>query len=294
VPEDLGVRRGLLRRLSDRLLGHHEGPFLVRPTGVEVAGNRLLITDPGTHRVVAIDLEAHRVRYIPADRHRQLPSPIDVAPDLDGDGVVVTDSILGRILRFDGRGRYRGDLGTPHLLGRPTGIATDRRRGRIYVADTAGHQVFAFNDDGKVVQVIGQRGGGGGGFNFPTHLCLDAAGNLYVTDAMNFRVQVVDPDGRLVASVGSLGDGPGYFSKPKGVGVDSEGHIYVVDGLFDNVQILDRQGRPLLAFGHSGSAAGDFWLPAGIAIDGGDRIYVADSYNHRIQIFQFHPGQDEP
>jgi len=294
TPADIGVRRSLLGRLVDRIAGRRSTPMLVRPMGIEVDGQgRLLVTDPGKQEVVILDREARRIGRIPADAKIHLPSPMDVAVALDG-GFLVSDSALGRVLHFDRRGRYLDDLGSPGLLGRPTGIAVDSQRGRVYVADTTGHQIFVFNATGKVERVLGRRGAAPGELNFPTHLCLDGEGNLYVTDAMNFRIQIFDPQGKVVAALGHLGDGPGSFSKPKGVAVDSEGHIYVVDALFDNVQILDRQGRPLLAFAHSGTGPAGLWLPTGIAIDGDDRVFVADTYNHRIQIFQFHPGQDEP
>jgi len=253
----------------------------------------LLVTDPGNRQVLLLDRARHRIQRFPADDQIHLPSPIAAAWGLHGE-VIVTDSILGRVLRFDAKGRYLGDLGNPGLLERPTGIAVDHLRGFVYVVDTTGHQIFVFNGDGKVVRVIGHRGGGPGELNYPTHICVDPKGWLYVTDAMNFRIQVFDQDGAVVAVLGHLGDGPGTFSKPKGVAVDSKGHIYVVDALFDNVQILDRQGRPLLAVGGSGSGSGAFWLPTGIAIDDKDRIYVADTYNHRIQILQYLSSPETP
>ena len=294
IPDDLGVKRGWLGRMADRLLGEKREPFLVRPTGLEVTRDgRLLVTDPGNRRVLLLDLEGHRVQRLPAERTVRLPSPIDVAEEAQG-RFLVTDSILGRILRFDDRGRFLGDLGTPGLLDRPTGIAVDHHRGRIYVTDTTAHQIVVFDLEGVLQTKIGHRGDQPGEFNFPTHLCLDGSGNLYITDAMNFRVQILDPEGQPLATVGTLGDGPGTFAKPKGVAVDSADHLYVVDALFDNVQILARDGRPLLAFGHSGNGPGGFWLPTGIAIDGSDRIFVADTYNHRIQVFQYSPGRDEP
>jgi len=291
---DLGVRPGWFGRLLAVVAGGRRGPFLVHPMGVAVGeGGELLVTDPGNRQVLLLDPAHHRIRRLPKDESVPLPSPIAAVWGLHGE-IFVSDSMLGRVLRFDTKGRYLGDLGNPRLLQRPTGMAVDRERGRIYVADTTGHQIFIFDGDGKVVRVIGHRGGQPGELNYPTHLCLDREGRLYVTDAMNFRIQVFDSSGAVVSAIGHLGDGPGSFSKPKGVAVDSEGHIYVVDALFDNVQILDRQGHPLLAIGGSGSGAAGFWLPTGIAIDGHDRIYVADTYNHRIQILQYHSLPEAP
>lgn len=286
---DLGIERGWWRRAVDAVLGHSQESLLTRPMGIECLENGgLLVTDPGARRVLLLDPVRHRVQRIPSDDTIRLPSPIDAA--IDGDGnILVSDSVLGRVLRFDSRGHYLGDLGRAGLLERPTGMVVDRERDRIYVVDTTQHQVVVFGGDGQVQRVIGGRGANAGAFNFPTHLALDRHGNLYITDAMNFRVQILDPSGRPLAVIGRLGDGPGTFSKPKGVAVDSYDHIYVVDALFDNVQILSRKGEALLAFSHSGSDAAGLWLPSGIAIDAKDRIYVADTYNHRIQIYQLLP-----
>ncbi|NCO57158.1 MAG: 6-bladed beta-propeller [Deltaproteobacteria bacterium] len=286
---DLGIQRGWWGRVVDTVLGHRQESLLTRPMGIEcLEDGRLLVTDPGARRVLLLDPLHHRIQRIPSDDHLSLPSPIDAA--LDGHGhLLVSDSVLGQVLRFDLKGRSLGELGSGGLLDRPTGIAVDTERDRIYVADTTRHQVVVFGPDGQVVRVIGGRGAKAGEFNFPTHLALDRHGNLYVTDAMNFRIQILDPAGRSLAVIGRLGDGPGTFSKPKGVAVDSLDHLLVVDALFDNVQVLARTGAPLLAFAHSGSDAASLWLPSGIAIDAHDRVYVADTYNHRIQIYQLLP-----
>jgi DNA-binding beta-propeller fold protein YncE len=202
--------------------------------------------------------------------------------------VFVGDAVLRRVFHLSRRGRLIGEV--PGDFQRPTGLAYDASRRRLYVVDTPAHSVLAFQEEAggySLLRRLGGRGQEQGAFNFPTHLFLAANGNLYVTDSLNFRVQVFTPDGAILQSFGRPGDGTGDFGTAKGVAVDSEGHIYVVDSLFDVVQIFDENGRFLLSFGGSGREAGELWLPTGAGMDGEDRIYVADSGNSRIQVYRY-------
>ncbi len=284
LPRDRRPPRGLWHRIG-RLFGKRVPPRIVRPYGVAVADDgTLIVADPGAFRVHLLNLETGAYRYLPDRRdHLTLLSPIGVAVDADGT-LYVTDSAAAKVYTFGPDGRLRHTLTAFH---RPTGIALDRKRRRLYVVDTGDHRVRVFSTAGEHLFDFGWRGREPGAFNYPTNICLDGEGHLYVVDAMNFRVQRFDADGHPLGAFGRAHDGPGGFSKPRGIAVDSEGHVYVADATFDNVQIFDPEGQVLLYFGATGRSAGHFYLPAGVAIDARDRIYVADSYNRRIQIFQY-------
>lgn len=259
--------------------------FLVRPGNVFVdQKERLYIADPGASRVTVIDLKTADVMNVLRTPEDYLDSPVGVAADAAG-RIYISDSVLNKVFVFDQQGKYislfEGEFK------RPTAIAVDNTRSRIYVADTAEHVINVYSAEGKRIKTIGHPGSLPGEFNFPSHLFVDSEGLLYVTDFMNFRVQVFSAEGDFLFSIGSLGDAMGNLDKPKGVAVDSDGNIYVVDSIKDRVKIFNRKGELLLPFGQEGMDLGQFWLPSGIFIDKANRIFVADTFNGRVQVFQF-------
>jgi sugar lactone lactonase YvrE len=282
-PADLGIKPPVLSRFADWITGSgHDRSRLQKPFGLALddAGN-LLLTDMGANAVCCFDRAGKKwLRWEQAGKTR-FASPVAVARHRDT--VFVADSVLGKVLAFNLKGKLLFEI--TRELERPSGLAISRDK--LYVADSQRHQVVVCTLRGEFHSKFGRRGSSPGEFNFPTHLAVDAGGRLFVTDSMNYRVQVFAPSGEFQRIIGSPGDSPGSFSRPKGVAVDPYGHIYVVDALFDNVQIFDDQSHLLLYWGETGGDPGQFWLPSGIAIGGDNDIYVADSYNRRIQVFKY-------
>jgi DNA-binding beta-propeller fold protein YncE len=281
-PKNLGIRISALERLWEVIAGEDDRG-MVRPYAVAVAGQRVAVADPGLRAVHLFDLEEEDYEQLVDAGEENLRSPVGVA--MSPDKVFVADSALAKVFMFDWDGDLLGTIGG---MERPTGLAYDRARGRLYVTDTLAHQIVIHDDAGNRLFAFGKRGAGDGDFNFPSHIYL-WQDRLYVNDTMNFRLQIFDLDGNHLSSFGKHGDGSGSFAQPKGVALDREGHVYVADALFDRVQIFDAEGNFLLAFGDSGRNVGAFWLPAGIFIEN-DSIYVADAYNRRVQVFQFLGG----
>ncbi len=287
-PEDLGIRPSFWKRIVNVVFGTEENWF-IRPTGVAAFGKTLYVADPGAQALWILDPEAERLNKIGNAGEQQLISPVAVAAGAKG-RVYLADSYLAKVFVYGADGNLVQTIAEKNLV-RPTGVAYDLTRDRLYVADSGAHRIWIFSGSGKPSGRIGERGSADGEFNFPTHVAVDATGNLYVTDALNFRLEMFAPEGTFSGKFGRHGDTSGDFAAPKGVGLDSAGHVYIADSLFDGVQIFDRQGRYLLTFGQNGMGPGHFWLPGGLFIGGDDHIYVADSYNQRIQIFQYLPGE---
>lgn len=284
-PEDAGIRPTLWQRMVERVAGKDQEERFIRPTGIAATNEVLYVADPGAQQVRVFDLKAGRRRRIRQAGRQRFVSPVAVALGASG-GVYVADSYLAKVFAFDAQGRLIATIAREEFR-RPSGVAYDALRDRLYVADSAAHRIWVFTGAGNPIGSIGHRGTEPGAFNFPTHLAVGTDGRLYVTDALGFRVQIFNADGSVAGQFGRHGDASGDVARPKGVAVDRDGHIYLVDALFDAVQIFDRSGRLLLSFGRSGTAEGEFWLPNGVCIDAQDRIYVADSYNRRIQIFEY-------
>jgi DNA-binding beta-propeller fold protein YncE len=284
TPADWGVSGAGFQRFMDKLTG--QAPFrFVRPTGVAARGHALFVADPGAQSLVVFDSADSRERKIDKIGQEKLVSPVAVALG-PANKVFLVDSALRKIFVVDEQGHLQWTIGGEGRLARPSGLAYDSARDRLYVADAAAHRIIVFAADGRMLDSFGSNGSAPGEFNYPTHLALTRDGNLLVTDALNYRVQTLSRDGRPLAEFGHVGDGSGNFSSPKGIGADSAGSIYVVDALFDAVQIFTADGSLLLGFGERGTRPGRFWLPNGLFIDADDTIYVADAYNQRISVFE--------
>jgi len=263
---------------------------IVEPIGIAVSddGDRLYVSDYGQSAVFEFDFAKKAVTRI--GEGGALAQPNGLALDAAQNLYVVETAKKG-ISVFDPAGKPLRFI-TDASVDRPTGIAIDRTRGKIFLADTGHskskqHLVKVFDLAGKRIGTIGHdKGSGEGQFLFPTYLAIDKAGHLYVTDTLNARVQEFDADGKYLRRFGERGSGWGMFDKPKGIALDSFGNLYVVDSGWSNVQIFNPKGQILLFFGGRGPISGMLRNPTGIAIDKENRIYVGDYINHRVEVYQ--------
>lgn len=170
-------------------------------------------------------------------------------------------------------------------LTKPYGVAV--YHGRVFVSDSAGHAVVAFDIPGQRTFRIGE--GGEGALTMPLGLDVDGKGNLYVVDASTKQVQMYDKDGKHMRTFG----GKRLLSRPSGIAADEEGkRVYVVDtGAVTNekhrIVVFDAEsGKHLFDIGKRGSAEGEFNLPRDVAIGTDGLLYVVDGGNFRVQVFK--------
>ncbi|MBL0424165.1 NHL repeat-containing protein [Ramlibacter alkalitolerans] len=281
------------RKLLALIAGLSDTPdrpvMLVRPqAGMVDPAGRVLVTDVGRGAVFVFDEAAGRLDvWEMATRGERFVAPIGIALGRGGE-ILVADSELGRVFRLSPDGKPLGEFGAG-VLQRPTGVVRDAARARIFVADTYGHEIDIFDDEGRAVAKWGERGDGPGQLNFPTHLALSGE-LLIVSDSMNARVQGFDPAGKPVLRFGERGLYVGNLVRPKGVAADDEGNLYVVESMHDTLLVFDREGRLLMSLGGSDAENGRFYLPAGVWVDGRNRVFVADMFNGRVAVFQFLGG----
>jgi DNA-binding beta-propeller fold protein YncE len=284
-PENLGIERGLLGRIWDFISGREALEGLYRPYGVALdATGRLAVADPGRRTVHLYDPVAGRALRLTGEDGAPLVYPVAVA--FLGRTLLVADAEAGALRAFDDQGRPAPFPVALPALARPTGLAVDEARGRLFVVDAAAHVVHVLPTvAGGTPRVLGGRGDGPGRFNTPTHVAVDGRGQLAVCDALNFRVQLFDADLNLTGTFGQNGDGLGDLARPKGLVIDGEGVVFVVEGYFDVIQAFQPDGTLLGVMGGSGIAPGRFWLAGGLALDARGRLYVADTFNARVQVF---------
>jgi DNA-binding beta-propeller fold protein YncE len=272
---------------------------LRKPYGVTTdKRGRIFVADTELKIVFMIDPKAKAVEKREGSSRAPLAMPVGVAVDSD-DRLFVSDAALHSVVCFSPSGSPIALFGTA-ALGRPGGIAIDRQRNRLYVADAKESRIAVFDTASlKFVAYFGGPGKPGkrdnGAFLSPTNVAVDRQGNIYVADTANYRVQVLDPAGKFLRTFGVQGDAPGEFIRPKGIAVDSQGHVYVADAEFNNFQVFTPEGQPLLAVGALGSEPGQFALLAGLYIDPEDQIYTTEMFRGRVQVFQYisQPGSAE-
>lgn len=291
TPADVGREKGFWRKVWEFIRGEDEFEKVLRPMAVTTdSQERILVADTRLKRVHIFDRRKKEYSYIAQAGDEPFLLPIGIAVD-GRDRIYIADGERKRIFVFRPDGQFDHVLKGLNELGRPSSLAIDRDRQRLYVADVTRHQVRIVDLTGeRQTGTVGNRGEGPGEFNFPSHVSVARDGRLAVTDALNMRIQLFAADGRPLLAFGKQGDGSGDFTAPKGVALDSEGHVYVADAAFDTVQIFGNDGKLRLYWGNAGQNPGQFWMPAGLHIDAQDRIYVADSHNGRVQVFQYLPA----
>jgi sugar lactone lactonase YvrE len=268
-PKKAKKKKGWFERLAGVQEEKEADPELLAPYGIAVdSRGRVYVADSKLAAVAVFDRKQERASLIrPSTIPLQLP--IGLAVD-ENDRLFVSDAGGAAIFCFDSEGKLLKVFGQTKVK-RPAGLAVDRTRQRLYVADAGGHRVAVFSTKTLALEkYIGDRStaaGEPGKFHTPTNVAVDGRGNLYVTDTYNYRVQVFSRTGRFLRGFGTLGNGPGNFARPKGLAVDSEGHVYVADGVYNNVQVFNQEGEPLLFVGGLGTAPGRFPQIAGPSND---------------------------
>ena len=212
-----------------------------------------------------------------------LKRPFAVAYDAQG-RLLVTDSALGALFRFDRPARKADVLGTTGAVALRTPLGLDvAHDGRIYVADVGIRKVVAFDPDGKVRGVYGREGE----LENPTDAAVSPDGrSLYVADSRAHRVVVFDvASARKTRTIGRRGQGEGEFNFPSAVAFDSSGNLLVVDQINARVQVLTEAGGFLAQLGGLGVGYANFVRPKDVAVDEEGFVYVTDAAFGNVQIF---------
>lgn len=267
---------------------------LMRPAAVYADAFRVFVVDAYIHkptaattsgaRIFIFDKAGRSVNIIDSSGGLRLLSPEGIAVDA-ANVIFVSDSQQGRVFGLDLKGNPLTEIGKSGEFASPAGLAVDRQRGRLYVADPGSRRIRVYNTLGVFMFDIESRGDAKGTGSVVA-LCLDKNGDLYALDGRQRVVRVFTPDGTHLRDF-EIVDPSGISMRPKGIAVDSDGNIYISDMLNNRILIFGGDGRFLQSWGRTGTLFGDFWMPAGIFIDDRDYIYVADQTNRRVQVFQY-------
>lgn len=197
---------------------------------------------------------------------------------------------IDTIFKFDSKGNVVKSFGRGMFIW-PHGLHVDRE-GNVWATDAvgpqgvamaakagvrAGHQVFKFSPDGKLLMTLGEAGVPGDDqyhFRSPSAVAVAANGDIFVADGHelngNNRVVKYTRDGKFIKAWGKTGYGPGEFRTLHALAIDSRGRVFVADRSNNRIQLFDQEGKFLAIWTQFGT-------PSGIFFDDKDQIYVADS-----------------
>lgn len=263
------------KKFLERLTGTGNVPPVKRPYAVAWIDKELILTDPGTGRILRIS-KSGRLR---SQNRSDFISPIGVA--VCEDRIYVSDSRLDGVALLDPK--LRLVQWVVEGRSRPTGIAC--QGDRLWVVETGEHRILELRG-AHVANTIGKRGAGTGEFNFPTSISFHQ-GSLWVIDTLNFRVQQFAADsGAYLSDFGQLGDSAGELPRAKGISVDLRGRLWVSDAHLNQIAIFGQDGTYLTSFSSTDSGAGSLSFPTGIATSAGGEIAIVDSLNRRVLVLR--------
>jgi len=309
------------------ILGHVSGEGHREALDVAIGRALDLLEESG-----ALDPAPLPIRLEAAGDPLLLASPLlfpgKVLADAESDSLFVADTGHHRIVWRTLAGEPRAEIGTgtpgaddgpfdAATFHSPQGLALDRERGWLYVADTGNHLIRRVDLRARTVATVAGTGGLGylrhgtsparaTRLNSPWDVCL-LDGMLYIAMAGLHQIWRFDPENETVGVVAGSGaegraDGPGgtaALAQPCGLTTDGA-RLYVADSesssirevtiATDGAEVRTLAGGDLFLFGDAdgrGDAA-RFQHPLGVAwapedMPGGAALYVADTYNHRIR-----------
>lgn len=150
--------------------------------------------------------------------------------------ILVADPSRGRVLAFDGMGKFVTEYAVSH----PYDLTVDNA-GHVIVVDRADNTLKVLAFDGETFTPIKTIAAG---FVSPHSIDVDASDHIIVSDWGDNSVTVIDDNGQRAATYTEPNDGyGGSFSQPRGVTVDHAGNIVVADAGARRVVTIIR--RPL-------------------------------------------------
>jgi sugar lactone lactonase YvrE/4-amino-4-deoxy-L-arabinose transferase-like glycosyltransferase len=256
------------------------------PRGVAVQGDTVYVAETGAGRVLAVNSATGNRAVLGG--MPQLIEPFDLAVGPDG-ALFVLDAGAGALWRVAEAG---GDsLAAPvpvvsDLLVRSRGIGVDGR-GRIWVANTPGGRVVAFDTTGHVLAEVAQPPLSGASTPMqPVDVVVDLDSVISVADVSNHTLVRFDDSGYLLARqtvpVANSMDGP-HFA------LDAGGALLMSEPETGRIVRLDPAGAVINVWSARTTDTPDA-KPVGLAIDGRGRIWTADPQGGRLLVVT--PGGD--
>jgi tripartite motif-containing protein 71 len=248
-----------ISRTADPALPTFAGLKEPRDAAVDELG-RIWIADFGNSRVRLFDARGGTLGGWGSrgDGRYSFRDPSGIA--VGGGRVYVADTWNGRIQCFATSGEWQA---TASGLSSPRGVAI-APDGRVWVAESGGHRVLAFDASLGNKVGVGGKGSGDSQFSNPVGIAVAGSGEVYVADSDNRRIVVLSSDGTFRRSWPV----PGWErAVDPYLEIDRNGTLYASDpGAAEAVRAFDGEGRVLSEW-TEGEDLRRFSLPTGLALD---------------------------
>lgn len=300
----------------------------------------LYFSDTFNHRIRRVDAKTGTITTVAGSGKKgfagdggkatdaSLNEPYGVELDADGNLFIVdrlnfcvrrvdaTTGVIATVAGTGGKSGFGGDGGkaTEALMVEPNGICLDGK-GKLYIADVAGHRVRVVNLKAGTIDTLAGNGkgatAGDGGLlkdatlNGPRAVAMLPNGSLLVVERNGNTVRRIDLKAGTIdrfagtGQKGYTGDGgkalDATFDGPKEIDVDKDGNVYVVDTENEAIRRIDAKtgvvttvagkGRTKTPGLGDGGAATDATLgrPHGVAVGPDGALYIGDTNSHRIR-----------
>ena len=276
--QSLGGYAGQFQRI---MIGNDDEIKLIEPVAVGGVEGLLYIVDAGAKIVYKYDLAVDELVPVKdiAVHFKGNMGNIFVAKDRS---FYIVDTIGKQVLHFSETGDLKTKFQDFANLSRPVDVLVDEENGDVLVADGSFSHIVVFNELGKTVKAIGQRGTGPGRFRAITSITRGEDG-LFLLDRLELPAQVISLDGKYQYS---FGESDLIF--PTAIAIDQDQRVYISDRSDNSIRAY-QNGQLLMKFGGGGSAPGRFRIITGLWVSG-YLLYVADSLNGRVQVLRINPN----
>jgi hypothetical protein len=267
--------------------GSGPGQFL-EPRDVAVLTNgSLVVADTGNRRVQILDWFYNYLDELDGD---DLPFEEPVAVGVNSrDEILVLDSTLQWVYRYDGEGAFIDRFGGPEArLFHPRGL-TVFADDTIALADTGSARLALFSPAGEQAGSIGGLGTGPGQLNEPTDVVKDSQNTYFVAEAENDRLQRLDAGGNPLIQ----------WPIPPAYAYNGPHLALAPDG---SILMTESQSDMLLRYAPTGTLLNQWQAidsvtlvdPVGIYFDEtSNLLYITDVGTHQLHVFELHIAADE-
>jgi len=225
--------------------GLAKGLNFVAPTGVAIGiDGQLLVVDSELGEVFVLNSQSGELLNRFGAGVLQRPTGIVVVPEHQL--IFVADTQAHDIKVFDRQGQLVDSIGQrgdgEGEFNAPVYLAY--QGGKLFIGDVLNARIQVVGVEGRIFNVIGERGLYVGNLTRPKGVALDSDGNLYVVESYYDHLLVFNQQGQLLLPIGGPGFASGRFFLPSGVWVDQHDRIYVADMLNGRVSIFQYIGNP--------------------------------------------------
>ncbi|MDH5301246.1 MAG: 6-bladed beta-propeller [Gammaproteobacteria bacterium] len=170
---------------------------LQRPTGIvfDSTQSLMFVADAAAHNIQVFNASGTLVRTIGqrGEGPGQFNGPTHLA--IDGDRLLVTDTLNSRVQILSLRGEFISSFGTRGMyignMPRPKGVAVDGA-GHIYVVESYYDYLLVYDAEGRLLLPMGGSGKNPGQFYLPAGVWTDGDKRIFVADMFNGRVVSFD------------------------------------------------------------------------------------------------------